>query len=276
MPNSSEKFIFSGLKQDIETAERAAVGKGKALEQLYGGFFGSRKNCELFAQNIPNELYEIKNTTIVDAGSSQGVLGNYIREKLANKGNKAELIMVDTNKVAMEQSPVKANKVVGNLIENPLANESADIVILRSVLQYVETKDQITILEEIYRILKPGGHLVSQFGSFENQEQAVAFNKIFSFAKRNVDFCGEKEGVEMHGKIFDDIIRIANGPTIYETLDEFFMVRINASEDQIKEAKRYISEHTKELGTALTSQADPYSWKIPYTIIACKKAKEIQ
>ena len=70
MQNSSEKFPFSGMKQDIETAKRAAEGKGKALEQLYGGFFGSRENCELFAQNVPDELYEIKNPTIVDAGSS--------------------------------------------------------------------------------------------------------------------------------------------------------------------------------------------------------------
>ncbi len=276
MQNSSEKFPFSGMKQDIETAKRAAEGKGKALEQLYGGFFGSRENCELFAQNVPDELYEIKNPTIVDAGSSQGILGNYIREKFREKGSEAQLIMIDTNKVAMEESPVEANKVVGNLIENPLENESADVVILRSVFQYVETKDQIRILKEIYRILKQDGYLISQFGSFENQDQANAFNKIFSFAKRAVNFCGEKEGIEMHEKIFDKISKVNSGPTIFETFDEFFTVRINAPANQIGEAKKYIGEHVKELGTALTNQTDPYGWKIPYTIITCKKSKEIQ
>jgi len=145
----AKQNMHSAIKQDIETAKRAAAGKGKALEKLYGGFFGSRKNCEIFAENIPSEILKLENPTIVDAGSSQGILGNYIREKFIAGGKKAKLVMVDLNKVAMEQSPVQADKVVGNLVENPLCDESADIVILRSVLQYVEKKDQAEILKQI-------------------------------------------------------------------------------------------------------------------------------
>lgn len=263
----------SARRQDIETAQRAAEGKNKkALEDLYQGFFGGRENCEIFAQHIPEAMYAIEHPVIVDAGSSQGTLGNYVREKFEEHGRNAELIMVDTNGVAMEQSPVQATKVVGNLIESPLPEGSADVVILRSVLQYAETRDQIKILEGIKRALKPEGILISQFASYDTQEQADAFSRIFS--PRRVKFFGKEDGVAMHKSVFGGVDEVAEGPTLYEAFDDFFVTRIQASEDVIATAKQYIREHIDELGNVLTSNEEPYAWQIPYTIVRCKKAKE--
>lgn len=261
----------SARQQDIETAKKAADDKNqKKLEDLYQGFFGSKENCELLAQYIPEELYSLESPTIVDAGSSQGILGNYVREEFAKRGSKPRLVMIDTNSVAMKQSQVQAEKIVGNLTESPLISESADLVILRSVLQYVAMEEQIKILEEINRILKPGGVLLSQFCSYATQKQAEYFNELFISAKRKVAFCGKEEGIKMHQQIFD-VITEAEGPTLHETFDEFFKQRINAPNSQIEEAEKYISEHTEELDGVLTSKEKPYSWEIPYTIAICKK-----
>ncbi|MFA5871568.1 MAG: class I SAM-dependent methyltransferase [Parcubacteria group bacterium] len=271
MSESSGENNFSAVEQDIEAAKRAAGGQGESLEKIYNGYFSSRENCEIFAENIPPEIFELENPTIIDAGSSQGILGNYIREKFIASSKKAKLVMVDMNKVAMEKSPVQADKVVGDLVKNPLPDESADIVLLRSVLQYVEGKDQAAILRQIYRVLKPGGILVSQFGSFKDKEQAEAFNGIFGFAHRKVSFSGKEEGIALHEQIFDEISRISVGPKLYEKFDEFFVTRVNASPADIAEAKKYISEHVERLGEVLTRKDNPYAWKIPYTIITCKK-----
>lgn len=262
----------SARRQDIETAQRATKGN-TALEGLYQGFFGSRENCEMFAQHIPESMYAIEHPVIVDAGSSQGTLGNYVREKFEQHGRSAELILVDTNDVAMEQSPVWATKIVGNLIESPLPEASADIIILRSVLQYAETKDQIRILEGIKCALKPEGILLSQFVSYDSQEQADVVNRIFSPVRR-VKFCGKEEGVAMHKAVFGEVDEVAAGPTLYESFDDFFVTRIQASEGVVAEAKKYIGEHVDELGDVLMSKEDPYSWKMDYTIVRCKKTKE--
>lgn len=266
-----DELIESATDQDIEMARRAAEGKGKILEELYQGFFGSKENCEIFAHDIPQEMFDRNPATIVDAGSSQGILGNYIKEQFLSRGSSAELIMLDTNDIAMKQSPVMAEKVNADLRENPLRNESADIVILRSVLQYAKPDDQVLILKEIRRILKTDGVLVSQFCSYDSQKEAECFNNLFAIAKRSVNFCGKKELIKLHEEIFSEIVKVAEGPTLYETFDEFFKERINATQEQIIKSKEYIRQNIEEMNGIFTNKKDPYAWKIPYTILTCKK-----
>lgn len=263
-------------KQDIETTKRAIEGRGQKLEELYSGFFGSRENCEKFAQLVPEEFYQRENAVIVDAGSKQGTLGNYMREKFQEHGSDAKLIMIDTDLESMKKSPVEAEKIEGDLLENPLPNETADLIILRSVLQYMTPENQRELLDGLRRNLKPGGILVSQFGSYDTQTQADAFNGIFMCAKRPVNFCGKNEGVELHKSVFGKVAEVSDGPTLHETLDDFFVARIAAPEDQIEAAKKYISENIETLGNVLTKKEDPYAWQIPYTIVRCEKSEDMQ
>ncbi|EKD24457.1 MAG: hypothetical protein ACD_81C00011G0002 [uncultured bacterium] len=274
-----EKFAGSAITQDIETTRRAAEGKGKKLEELYKGFFGSKENCGKFTELIPEEMYGeaaqniMGDYTIVDAGSSQGTLGNYVREKFVQKGGKGiKLVMVDTNGLAMEMSPVEADeKIVGNLLESVLPPESARVIILRSVLQYMEPKEQKKVLSNLFKALKPGGILVSQFGSYETQEQADMMNTLFGFAERRVCFCGKEEGIKIHKDMFVTVDEVKEGPVPEETFDEFFVDRVNATPEQIAKAKQFISEHVDAFGDALTSTTEPYAWQIPYTLVRCKK-----
>lgn len=262
--------------QDIATAKRAAESGGTELEKLYAGFFGSQENCEAFARLIPEDFYSRENLVIVDAGSSKGTLAHYMGEECKKRGKEAKLIMVDTNSVAMAESPVRAEKITGDLLENPLPNETADLVILRSVLQYMNDEDQAKLLEGLRKNLKPGGILVSQFGSYDTQEQAEAFNKLFDCAKRPVNFCGKQKGIELHEAVFGEIAETSEGPTLFETFDDFFVRRIEAPEDQKEAAKKYLAENVEKLGNVLTSKEDPYAWQIPYTIVRCEKGEKLE
>lgn len=255
--------------RDIDTTKRAAEGSGTELEQLYSGFFGSMENCEEFAKVIPEEFYNRENIVIVDAGSKKGTLGNFMREKFKEHNKDAKLILIDTDAEAMAKSPVEAEKIEGDLLENPLPKETADLIILRSVLQYMKHEDQVKLLEGLRNNLKPGGILVSQFGSYDTQEQAEAFNKIFG--KPEVNFCSKQSGVELHKSVFGELAEIADGPVLKETFDDFFVSRINASQAQIEATKKYISENVENLGNVLTRTEDPYAWQIPYTIVRCEK-----
>jgi ubiquinone/menaquinone biosynthesis C-methylase UbiE len=260
-------------RQDVTTAKRAAGGKGKSLEKLYGGYFGKKENCALFAKYIPKELFDVKNPVIVDAGSGQGILGDFIRKIFLKHGSRPKLILIDANKIALGMSPIKAKKIVRHLTGIPLRKNSVDLIVLRSVLQYMEPREQVQVLKELFRCLKPNGALISQFGSFKTQQQANLFNKIFYIAAgRQVKFCGKHEGIKMHKKVCTKIDVVGKGPTLHETFNEFFIDRINANQKEQERARRFIHKHIAVLGNVLTRKTDPYAWQIPYTVIRCRKA----
>ena len=267
-----QKNLNSAQRQDIETAQQARTTERGRLENLYEGFFNSRTQCKLFTQAIPPEFFRQTNPIILDAGSSQGTLGGYLQEKCTRQGNSAQIILLDTNEIALKDSPIHAEKIVGDLMHIPLRPASVDLVALRSVLHYATPDDQHKILTELYRTLKPGGILVSQFGAFTNQEQANTFNGIFAHAQRNVFFCGQQEGLQLHQKIFDEVTISPNQPTLKETFDEFFTLRVPTTAEQQTQAQVYIKARAKALSTILIHSEPPYSWHIPYSIVTCKKS----
>ncbi len=183
----------------------------KPIEELYAGYFSSEKYCDIFAKHVPKEIYALKNPVVVDAGSGRGTLGGYIKKEFFARGFRVRLVMVDIDRIALEQSHAKALKIEGGLTKNPLSSSCANLVVLRSVLQYEDERNQAKILREIFRILKPGGVFISQFGVYKNQKQADAINRIFSFAGSKVFFCGKKEGISLHKKIFGNAINVSNG-----------------------------------------------------------------
>lgn len=248
--------------------DEAMVKKGTTLEQLYGGYFGSAENCAFVAEHIPSRLFSLETPTIVDVGASQGTLGEYVREQFLEYGSKPRLILVDLNESALHNSEVQAEKIVSDAKRVPLQDASVDIALLRSVLHYESAiENQKKILEEMYRILIPGGILVSQFGSFPNEEDTDAFNNMFRSFGRDVNFVSRGAGIEMHKSVFSEIAKITDGPSLTETMDEF-AVRMSG---QVAEANTYISEHLDELKGVLVNPVPPYAWRVPFTIVSCAK-----
>jgi len=259
----------SALSQDREMLER-----GMRMEELYDGYFSSRKNCQAILPHIPREMFEIKNPVIIDAGSSEGTLGVFVKEEFKKHGCNPRLILIDANATALEKSKAVAEKVVANLKNlSSIKSESINLVLLRSVLQYEDYDRQAMILKEILRILSSGGILVSQFGSIPTRHsnlEVSMFNGIFENFGRKVTFCSTLRGIALHGKIFSNISSAGIGPTLYESLTDFSH-RVNASSDEISKAEEYIKEYALFFDHMLTSKQPPYAWKIPYTIVSCRK-----
>ncbi|MDP2655562.1 MAG: methyltransferase domain-containing protein [bacterium] len=259
---SAEK-IRPSIDQDKEM-----VAKNIELEKLYGGYFGNPENCAPFIEHLPQDLFSNKTPVILDAGSSQGVVGEYVSNEFIKRGSTPRLILMDTNDAALKKSFVATEKIVADLKNIPLGDSSINLALLRSVLHYEsDIGEQKKILRELYRVLSSEGVLVSQFASFDNEETANAFNRMFKFLKRNVGFVSKESGIKMHEEVFGTIYKVSSAASLNESITEFGQ---RVGRDEIKRAKQYIEEHIGELSGILTND-NPFAWKIPFTIVSCKK-----
>ena len=264
--NSNIKNNNTALKQDL-----LMVKRGIKIEKLYGGYFGSIENCKTILPHIPKSMFSIKNIAIVDAGSSEGTLGIFVRNEFIKHGGNPYLVLVDTNATSLENSTADDEKIVADFRKRtPLERNSINIVLLRSVLQYVDPEDQESILKEIYRILTPGGILISQHGSFANRIEAGAFNGIFKSFGRKVYFHEKSQWLGLHKKVFGDISIISQAPTLYESMQDF-TDRINASHSEVLAAEGYISRNRIFLENVLTKKEATSAWKIPFITVSCHK-----
>ncbi len=131
--------------------------------------------------HIPNEVLDVsygcgnpaaladirQGETIVDLGAGGGIDCFIAAKKLGKKGR---VIGIDMTDEMLETAKENARKVadvlgydivefrVGNIMEMPVESGSVDLVISNCVINL--TEDKAKVLEEIYRILKPGGRFI--------------------------------------------------------------------------------------------------------------------
>jgi len=132
-------------------------------------------------QHIPNEVLEVsygcgnpaaladikEGETIVDLGAGGGIDCFIAAKKLGRNG---KVIGIDMTDEMVEKATVSAEKVAkvlgfnvvefrkGNIMELPVESDSVDLVISNCVINL--TEDKTKVLDEIYRILKPGGRFI--------------------------------------------------------------------------------------------------------------------
>jgi radical SAM protein with 4Fe4S-binding SPASM domain len=132
-------------------------------------------------QHIPNEVLEVsygcgnpaaladikEGETIVDLGAGGGIDCFIAAKKLGRTG---KVIGIDMTDEMVETATANAEKVAkvlgynvvefrkGNIMELPVESNSADLVISNCVINL--TEDKTKVLDEIYRILKPGGRFI--------------------------------------------------------------------------------------------------------------------
>jgi radical SAM protein with 4Fe4S-binding SPASM domain len=132
-------------------------------------------------KHIPNEVLEVsygcgnpaaladikEGETIVDLGAGGGIDCFIAAKKLGRKG---KVIGIDMTDEMVEKATANAKKVAkvlgynvvefrkGNIMELPVENNSVDLVISNCVINL--TEDKTKVLDEIYRILKPGGRFI--------------------------------------------------------------------------------------------------------------------
>ncbi len=116
----------------------------------------------------PAALADIKEgETIVDLGAGGGIDCFIAAKKLGRKG---KVIGIDMTEEMVRKATANAKKVAkslgynvvefrqGNIMELPVENDSADLVISNCVINL--TEDKAKVLDELFRILKPGGRFI--------------------------------------------------------------------------------------------------------------------
>jgi ubiquinone/menaquinone biosynthesis C-methylase UbiE len=111
---------------------------------------------------LPTHFANInKGDTVIDLGSGAGNDCFVARHETGNEG---KVIGIDFTPIMIKKARLNAEKLGHNNIEfregdidnMPVNNDVADVIVSNCVLNLVPNKQKV--IEEIYRVLKPGGH----------------------------------------------------------------------------------------------------------------------
>ena len=122
-----------------------------------------RPAYDLWLDRYKNTLEKSMETPIVDLGCGCGNNSLYLVER----GYK--VISCDISEVAVKRVetyvPEAVTMVINMLDGLPLESDSANVVITDLSLHYFSWNDTLMILQDIKRVLKPGGHLFCRVNS---------------------------------------------------------------------------------------------------------------
>jgi ubiquinone/menaquinone biosynthesis C-methylase UbiE len=147
-----------------------------------------------------NALREIKNPEILDVGCGTGrtaikiakelkngghLYGIDIYSKLAIPGNALDTVQ---NNARIERVEEKTTFQYGTAIEIPFDDNKFDIVNVSSVLHEVHSPNgQDNAVQELYRVLKPGGYLY--LGEWNRtSKELIAFCGLFCFVFKQKNY----------------------------------------------------------------------------------------
>lgn len=121
-------------------------GKSKASHLVYGN------SANLFSSIIKKRLKKKENYCLVDFGSSRGDFLNELIKKLPQYN--FNIICIDKEKEPLDKNTVAHEKICSNLVSVPLRDDSADLLIMRYVLQWDSLEEQKQILSELRRLMR--------------------------------------------------------------------------------------------------------------------------
>lgn len=164
-----EKYSEIAL-QSKETNETSCCGSGCCSDETYNimndeyaDLKGYNPEADLgLGCGLPTQFAKIKKgDTVVDLGSGAGNDCFVAREETGENG---KVIGVDFTEAMIEKARANAEKLgfkniefISGEIENlPLSSDFADVIVSNCVLNLVPDKERA--FNEIYRVLKPGGH----------------------------------------------------------------------------------------------------------------------
>jgi SAM-dependent methyltransferase len=111
---------------------------------------------------LPTQFAKIKKgDTVIDLGSGAGNDCFVARHETGVEG---KVIGLDFTPIMIEKARINAEKLgynnvefrEGDIDDMPVSNDIADVIVSNCVLNLVPNKQKV--IEEIYRVLKPGGH----------------------------------------------------------------------------------------------------------------------
>ena len=156
--------------QDSFTNKSSCCGAGECSTEVYNIMSDSYETLEGYNPDadlglgcgLPTEFALIKEgDTVVDLGSGAG---NDCFVARAYTGEKGKVIGVDFTPIMIEKARINAEKRgfnnvefrLGDIEKLPITANVVDVVVSNCVLNLVPNKK--AVFEEIFRVLKPGGH----------------------------------------------------------------------------------------------------------------------
>ena len=166
-----DKYSLIAKQSDKTGAASCCSPSCCSTEADYSTFSDNYENLAGYAPDadlglgcgLPTEFAQIKEgDTVVDLGSGAG---NDCFVARAIAGEHGRIIGIDMTDAMIEKARQNAQKLgytnveftLGDIEEIPLADNLANVVVSNCVLNLVP--DKAKAFSEIYRILKPGGHL---------------------------------------------------------------------------------------------------------------------
>ena len=156
--------------QDKETNQSSCCGAGGCSTEVYNimsedytALAGYNADADLgLGCGLPTEFANIKlGDTVIDLGSGAGNDCFIARRATGEKG---KVIGIDFTPAMIEKARMNAEKLSfhnvefrqGDIEHLPVSANVADVVVSNCVLNLVPNK--AAVIQEIYRVLKPGGH----------------------------------------------------------------------------------------------------------------------
>jgi len=123
------------------------------------------KGMAIMLEEIKKLLSNPNEGTILDVGCAHGQILEYFRTRTS-----WELVGVEPNAEVAEQAKRAGVEVCVSTLENAKLPESSfDVVLLSHVLEHVDDPD--ATIREIYRILKPEGHLLAFMPDHDGEDR---------------------------------------------------------------------------------------------------------
>lgn len=156
--------------QDKHTNETSCCGSGCCTTEVYNimtddytGLQGYKAEADLgLGCGLPTQFAKIKKgDTVIDLGSGAG---NDCFIARAEIGESGKVIGIDFTEAMVAKARLNAEKLgfnnvefrLGDIEKMPVTANTADVIVSNCVLNLVPNK--LTVFQEIFRVLKPGGH----------------------------------------------------------------------------------------------------------------------
>jgi SAM-dependent methyltransferase len=155
-----------------------------AMEQAVGGHFEQVGNMEvdiLVAANITNEM------TILDLGCGSGRAAIPLALRFPNINYIGIDIVQRMLDYAASKCPPHFRFICHQSVDIPLADHSVDVVAAFSLFTHLLHEETFCYLQEIRRILKPGGLLVLSYLEYSRPDHWPVFEDTVNARKSKAD-----------------------------------------------------------------------------------------
>ncbi len=114
--------------------------------------YDTNKRLDVFYNELLTE--DISNKDVLDAGCGTGWFSKAAAERGAN------VTSMDLGEGLLQQVSIKckSNRVVGSILNIPFSDNTFDYIVSSEVIEHIP--QPLDAIDELYRVLKPGGKLV--------------------------------------------------------------------------------------------------------------------